>query len=431
MGCVFGLPFVDRLCHLEAYAMKRRVDRSLRLLLLPALLGGVLLSLVAQSGWYPGQSIRWQRAQSPFTPGEGAIAGGPGNDPNPGAPMYVCRAQDQGSLVPGKWVGGNCNVAFNNSEDVMRSYEVAYGNAQWGAYQGSTAGLAQTGREPNGGPLFSCRVRYVSSFPRVDYGYQPGKLVADGSCHFPLGGREMVQNPPFEVLYASGGGYPPNPYPPQPYPYPYPPPAPAPLPPCMLSDPGVMLNGDGLWAGPNCTPSDGRGHVPGAPPPPNPNQPPPGPYQPGPSSVSWQPVQSPFVPGVGAVMGGPGNGPKPGAPLYVCRAYYNGALYPGKWIEGQCSITDTAQKEQKVNSYEVANGNASWRNFDGNIGALVPGGYDVDGSPLYICRYQLKFFGDKGYQPGRLAGGRCFVPYGGAEQSSGPPFEALYNVFSR
>jgi len=66
MGCVFGLLFVDRLCYLEAYAMKRRVDHSLRLLLLPALLGGVLLSLVAQSGWYPGQSIRWQRAQSPL-----------------------------------------------------------------------------------------------------------------------------------------------------------------------------------------------------------------------------------------------------------------------------------------------------------------------------------------------------------------------------
>lgn len=346
--------------------------------------------------------------------------------------MYVCRAWDQGSLVPGKWVGGNCNVAYGNREDVMNSYEVAYGRAQWGSYQGGTAGLAQTGHEQNGQPLYSCRVHYTTNYPYTDYGYQPGKLVADGTCHIPFGGGEVVVNPPFDVLYANGGGYPPN-YPPNYPPYPpyYPPyTPPVQLPPCMITDPGVVLNGDGLWAGPNCTPSDGLGHVPGAPKPLNPNQPPPGPYTPGPSSVSWQTVQSPFVPGQGAVMGGPGNGPKPGAPLYVCRAYYSGGLYPGKWIEGQCSIADEAAKEQKVDSYEVANGNAEWRNFDGNVSALVPGGYDVNGTPLYICRKRLNFFGDKGLQPGRLEGSQCIISYGGAGIPSGPPFEALYNVFS-
>lgn len=397
-----------------------------------ALMGAVTVPVVAAQGqWYPGQSVRWRPARAPFTPGSGAIVGGPGNDPNPGAPMYVCRAQDQGSLVPGKWVGGNCNVAFNGVEDVMGSYEVAYGNAQWGAYRGTTAGLVQTGNEPDGRPLFSCRVHYVTNFPRQDLGFQPGKLVQDGTCHFPLGGSEVTQGAPFDVLYATGGAYPPNPnpYPPYPYPYPYPAPPPPTLPACRISDPGVAINSDGLWAGPNCAPSDGFGHVPGAPAPPNPNQAPPGPYEPGPSSVSWQTVQTPFTPGQGAVMGGPGNGPKPGAPLYVCRAYYNGSLYPGKWIEGQCSIADGAGKEQKVKSYDVANGAAEWRNFDGNVGALVPGGYDVDGTPQYICRKQLNFFGNKGYQPGRLAGGQCVISYGGAANSSGPPFEALYNVF--
>ena len=415
--------------------MKITIHRVIRMLLLAACPITAALPVLAQNGWYPGQSVRWRQAQSPSTPGQGAIVGGPGNDPNPGAPMYICRAQDQGSLVPGKWVGGNCNVAFNNREDVMGSYEVAYGRAQWGPYQQTTAGLVQTGHEPDGSPLYSCRVHYVTNFPRADLGYQPGKLVSDGTCHFPLGGAEIAQNPPFDVLYASGGAYPPNPnppnpYPPNPYPYPYPPAPPQP-PPCRISDPGVAINSDGLWAGPNCTPSDGFGHVPGAPAPPpapNPNQPPPGPYEPGPSSVSWQPVQSPFTPGQGAVMGGPGNGPKPNAPLYICRAYYNGALYPGKWIEGQCSISDTAGKEQKVNSYEVANGEAAWQNFDGNIGALVPGGYDADGTPLYICRKQLNFFGNKGFQPGRLAGGQCIISYAGIAHPSGPPFEALYNL---
>lgn len=222
---------------------------STRFLCLFALMVPANASLMAQGSWYPGQSVRWQRAQAPFTPGDGAIAGGPGNDPNPGSPMYVCRAMDRGSLVPGKWVSGNCNVAFNNREDVMSSYEVAYGNARWGGYQGSTAGLVQTGHEADGRPLYSCRVHYTTSFPRADYGYQPGKLVSDGTCHIPFGGGELVENPPFDVLYGSGGAYPPYPYPPYPYPvpYPYPAPPPAPLPGCRLTDPGVVLNSDGLW----------------------------------------------------------------------------------------------------------------------------------------------------------------------------------------
>ena len=86
-----------------------------------------------------GSSITWRAVNAPFTPdaGNGAIAGGPGADPNPGTPMYICRARVQGSLVPGKWVQGNCNVAFGGSEQIMRSYEVAYGSARWGAYRGS------------------------------------------------------------------------------------------------------------------------------------------------------------------------------------------------------------------------------------------------------------------------------------------------------
>ncbi len=345
--------------------------------------------------------------------------------------MYVCRAQVGGSLVPGKWVGGNCNVAFNNSEVVMRTYEVAYGSARWGGYRGNTRGLIQMGNEPDGSPLYSCRVRYTSNFPSADFGYQPGKLVADGTCHFPLGGREMVQSPPFEVLYGAGGGYPPYPYPnpPYPYPYPYPQPPPSQLPGCRLVDPGVVLNSDSLWAGPNCTPSDGLGRIPGA----NNNnsnvsQAPPGPYQPGPSSVSWQAAQSPFTPGAGAITGAGGKGSKPNEPLYVCRAYYNNALLPGKWLSGQCSVSYNG-KEWKLNSYEVASGTAEWRNFDGNVSALVPGGYDSDGTPLYVCRAAFRFLGDKGFQPGRLENGKCLYPYGGTEQTSGTPFEALYNVF--
>ena len=374
-------------------------------------------SVAAQ--WFPGQSVSWQRAQSGFNPGQGAIAGGPGNDPAPGTPMYVCRGQDGGSLVPGKWVRGNCNVAFNGSEDVLRRYEVAFGNAQWGPYQGNSQGLVQTGHEVDGSPLYSCRVHASGGFGMQDVGFQPGKLLGDGTCHYPLSGREVTGNPPFDVLYASGGGgY--TPYPPYPQP--------APLPGCFVTDPGVSLNSDGLWVGPNCAPSDGRGHAAGQPGAPPPSQAPPGPYQPGPSSVSWQQAQSPYTPGAGAIPGAAGKGSKANEPLYVCRAYFNSALLPGKWLSGQCSVS-YGGKEQKMGSYEVATGPAEWRNFDGNVSALVPGGYDADGTPLYVCRAEFKFFGSKGDQPGRLENGKCLYPYAGTEQVSGTPFDALYNVF--
>ena len=388
-----------------------------------------------------GQSIRWQAVRSPFTPdaNNGAIMGGPGSDPNPGSPMYICRANVQGSVVPGKWVQGNCNVPYRGAEQIMRSYEVAYGSARWGAYQGNFYALAQTGNNADGSPLYSCRVHYVDASSN-DYGYQPGKLVSDGTCHIPFGGTEIVQNPPFEVLYAAGGGRPPYqpPYYP-PYPYPYPPqpqpPQVQPYPACEVGGPGVTLDTSrGWWIGPTCSSIDNPGHIvelkypPGQPA----YTPPPPPYDPGPSSVTWRPAQKPFTPGDDAIKGGPGNGPKPDSPLYVCRVTFNGgpypAVYPGKWVQGACNFADNAGKEQSMNTYEVAYGPAEWRDFDGDVSALVPGGYDSDGTHLYICRKKISVFGDKGLQPGRLENGVCHIPYG-ADNASNPPFQALYNVF--
>ena len=87
-------------------------------------------------------------------------------------------------------------------------------------------------------------------------------------------------------------------------------------------------------------------------------------------------------------------------------------------------------KEDSSKTYEVATGPAEWRNFDGNIGALVPGGYLADGTIIYICRKQISYFGSKkGYQPGFLANGKCHIPYG-VDIVEGPPFDALYNVSS-
>ncbi len=399
-----------------------------------AILVGLLcapLASVAQGPWYPGQNISWQTVQSPFTPGDGAIAGGPGSAPNPGSPMYICRAMYRGAMTPGKWVKGNCNIPYGGREIVMNQYQVAYGNGYWRRFDGTYDGLAQTGTDADGNPLYSCRVHYYSgstgpSFPNNnnqpnndfpmpgppdmnppsmptpnipmpnvpmpnmpmlhfsnislvraqfgrDLGFQPGKIV-NGNCNFPLGGREIVQPPPFQVLYA-GGGYPPPYYPPY--------------------------------------------------------QPPQAPIAPpvGPSSVTWQSEQAPFTPGTGAIMGGPGYGPNPDAPLYICRAGAGGGLYPGKWIQGQCSIS-YGGREYKENTYDVAFGNATWGSYGGFSSDLIQGGFDSAQNPIYVCRVpHFNFwFKDRGAQPGKLENGQCLVSYGGSEIPSAPPFQALYST---
>src|SRR6202021_3722554 len=87
-------------------------------LLFAAVLGCCRLSAIAQNGSLLGRSITWRPVQSPFTPDQsnGAIAGGPGSDPNPGTPMFICRAQIQGSTAPAKWVQGRGKVPFVGSE---------------------------------------------------------------------------------------------------------------------------------------------------------------------------------------------------------------------------------------------------------------------------------------------------------------------------
>src|SRR5215831_15477385 len=122
----------------------------MRFHLLPRLLvrfALVAASLSAALSWGQGydQGITWRDAVSPFTPGAGAIVGGPGAAPDPNSPMYICRARIGGSITPGKWVKGNCNVAFAGKEQIMDRYQVAYGNAVWQPFSSTTYGLLQTG----------------------------------------------------------------------------------------------------------------------------------------------------------------------------------------------------------------------------------------------------------------------------------------------
>ena len=210
------------------------------------------LATSAQSWSDPQRALRWQSTRAPYSPGPRTIAAGLGNDPEPGAPMYLCRAMVEGSLVPGKWVKGNCNLAYGGREVVSRYYEIASGNASWRSFGNrNDRGLIQTGYERDGTPLYSCRVRYRAM--GRDLGYQPGKIVAGGKCDIAYGGREIVVGWPFDALYVGLVGASATLDPSFPGPWPG-----RPMPLCKMSDSDVHLV-NGTWAGPNCIPVDING----------------------------------------------------------------------------------------------------------------------------------------------------------------------------
>lgn len=221
---------------------------------------GLALAPIAASAQSAQQALNWQSVRSPYVPGQGAIAGGPGDDPTPNSPMFICRAPVQGSLTPGKWVKGGCDVPYAGREVSARDYEVAYGNAVWRQFGNrNQSDLIPTGREANGTTLYSCRVRYRDG--GRDVGYQPGKITANGKCDIAYAGREVTVGWPFEALYAGsmgtaavapqvtvavgGNNYPPG------YPYGWR----ARMPLCKMGDSDVTLV-HGTWAGPNCIPVD-------------------------------------------------------------------------------------------------------------------------------------------------------------------------------
>ena len=52
-----------------------------------------------------------------------------------------------------------------------------------------------------------------------------------------------------------------------------------------------------------------------------------------------------------------------------------------------------AGKGERREAYRVATGPAEWRNLDGDIGALVPGGCLLETTIyFYICRKQIELF---------------------------------------
>ncbi|HEX8950669.1 MAG TPA: DM9 repeat-containing protein, partial [Polyangia bacterium] len=103
-----------------------------------------------------------------------------------------------------------------------------------------------------------------------------------------------------------------------------------------------------------------------------------------------------------------------GAPLYSCRASYNGGLHPGKTRSDSFACRFSyGGTEQQATTYQVLV--PAWTPAANGVIPVdaIPFGNEAGGSPLYAC--SANYGG--GTQLGKLGVGfdGCFVPWGGQE----------------
>jgi hypothetical protein len=72
--------------------------------------------------------LMWVRVASGQPLPSDAIVGGVElGGQNNGATLYICRAEYNGGVHPGKLIGGFCNIGFAGQEIVLSNYQVATG----------------------------------------------------------------------------------------------------------------------------------------------------------------------------------------------------------------------------------------------------------------------------------------------------------------
>jgi hypothetical protein len=136
------------------------------------------------------RNLAWVNVAPGFGIPRRAVVGGSEN----GQPLFICHANYNGGVHPGKVVKGNCNISWGGNEIPMRNYQVLVSNSNLSWVSGSFGGIpanAVVGGFENGAPLYICQVRYNG-------GVHPGKIVS-GNCNIGWGGRE-VSLPVYNVL---------------------------------------------------------------------------------------------------------------------------------------------------------------------------------------------------------------------------------------
>ncbi|KAJ2830518.1 hypothetical protein FBU31_001860 [Coemansia sp. 'formosensis'] len=117
-----------------------------------------------------------------------------------------------------------------------------------------------------------------------------------------------------------------------------------------------------------------------------------------------------------------------GRPLYIARAFFKGGLHPGKAAPHLANggfATGYGGQTQELNEYFVLCGDincAQWISQNGPVHkqdhgpALVEGGHEADGQPLYIAKANFNNSQQLGKAGYHLGNGMNFV-YGDNERS--------------
>ncbi|HEY9881491.1 MAG TPA: DUF3421 domain-containing protein [Leptolyngbyaceae cyanobacterium] len=132
----------------------------------------------------PQPALQWTSASAGQVP-EGAVLGGEGG----GHKLYVCRANYQGGVHPGKTVENNCNIGYGGQEILVPDYEVLVQPAsvalQWRpSSNGQVPETTVLGGQEPGRALYICRASYQGAM-------HPGKVVGS-SCNIGYGGQEIT-----------------------------------------------------------------------------------------------------------------------------------------------------------------------------------------------------------------------------------------------
>lgn len=114
-----------------------------------------------------------------------------------GSPLYICHANYNKGVHPGKIVAGNCNISWGGKEISVPQYQILVSKASvvWVPFRpGNFPPNAVKGGHENGQPLFICQANFN--------GVHPGKLVGN-NCDIGYGGQE-IRLPNYRLLVLNG-----------------------------------------------------------------------------------------------------------------------------------------------------------------------------------------------------------------------------------
>ncbi|MEZ4630710.1 MAG: DUF3421 domain-containing protein [Deinococcales bacterium] len=110
-----------------------------------------------------------------------------------GQSLYICRANYDDGVFPGKVVGPSCKIGYAGGEISVVGYQVLVGEGgTWAKPEITLEGALVVGQDKRGNQQILCRANFR--------GIHPGRVV-ENRCNIAYGGRELVVED-FEVLYS-------------------------------------------------------------------------------------------------------------------------------------------------------------------------------------------------------------------------------------